>query len=98
MYHSVQAMHTWVDDELHPSLPVDHGQLREAQVIADANSETPCWGIHHCEHLSRGQSVRFPEGHLARDVNVKQVHLQQWLVSLLHGGKQMPSTVMKSGQ
>ena len=79
-------MDTWVDDELHPPLPVDHGQLREAQVVANANSEAPCWGVHHCENLSRGQSVRFPEGDLARDVNVEQVHLQQQLVRLQPGG------------
>jgi hypothetical protein len=66
---------TWVHQCCCALLCIQHGQLREAYVIADANAQPPGWRVYHSAALSWREGQGLFESHLARDVDVEQVHL-----------------------
>lgn len=54
----------------------DHGQLREADIIANRQRNLAIRRkIHQRQFVPRRQNIRFPEGDLPRDVDVEQMHL-----------------------
>ena len=67
---------TWVHEQLRPALRVHHGQLREPDVVADADPQAAGICVQYSPNLARSQRLGLLEGDAARDVYVKQVHLR----------------------
>jgi hypothetical protein len=78
-FHTVRAswshVLTRVHNQLDSSLSIDLGQLREPQVVTDADPQPPSFCIHNRRALAGCQGQRLLKGDLARNVYVKQVGL-----------------------
>mmetsp|Transcript_10449 Transcript_10449/g.25954 ORF Transcript_10449/g.25954 Transcript_10449/m.25954 type:complete len:232 (+) Transcript_10449:2107-2802(+) len=64
-----------VHQQLAAARRVDLRQLGEADVVADAQAQPARLRVHHGGAVTRRERVGLAERDLARDVNVKQVHL-----------------------
>ena len=63
-----------VDEEVGSSLPHEHGQLRESEVIANANAHLAVFSVKDTNVLSSVEGFRFVVCDFPRDVDVKEMH------------------------
>jgi hypothetical protein len=65
---------TWIKQHTAACLPEQHCQIRESNIIANANATFPVRSIECCQVLARRECVGFPKCYFAWNIDIEKVH------------------------
>ena len=71
---SGQVKAAGVNEEVGSSLPHEHGQLGESEIIANADAHLAVFGVKDTNILSSVEGLRLVVGNFPGDVDVKEMH------------------------